>query len=327
MPVEIVDLEDPIVISSTGRTCSPELETILKHQFDVLDHGFIRVIDYMGTEELIAQAARLSYKKGTKRSRDTKGLIRYLARNRHTSPTEMAEIVLHVKLPIFVARQWIRHRMASVNEMSARYSILDKEFYIPSPEHLATQSKTNRQGRGDVLGGEEAERVLHILKTDSTTAYDHYEEMLNERDEQQIDSARDGLARELSRMNLSLNYYTQWYWKTDAHNLLHFLSLRMDHHAQYEIRAYADIIGNEIVAKWLPLSWQAFLDFRKNALTLSALDVQILQAISARKSVRAVAESFGWLKRNSDGRFGQNSERDECAAKLLKLGFNVNWDE
>src|SRR5580658_6091312 len=225
----------------TRRATVPALEEILYEAMPVLDHGFVRVIDYMGDDGAIVQAARVSYGRGTRRVSEDRGLINYLMRHRHTTPFEMCEIKYHVKLPIFVARQWIRHRTASVNEYSARYSILDNEFYVPAPEQLAAQSRGNRQGRGDVLAGAEAERVLALLREDAERAYRGYAEMLNEDEAgQAIDPARTGLARELARMNLSLNFYTQWYWKTDLHNLLNFLSLRGDAHAQYEIRAYAE---------------------------------------------------------------------------------------
>ncbi len=234
---------------------------------EVLDHGFIRVIDYMGDDGAITQAARVSYGKGTRSVQNDAGLIRYLMRHQHTTPFEMCEVKFHVKLPIFVARQWIRHRTANVNEYSARYSILDREFYVPAPEQLAAQSNVNNQGRGIPLQGEEAERVLEILKTDSARAYDHYEEMLDDGGE------KSGLSRELARMNLPASVYTQWYWKTDLHNLLHFVLLRGDSHAQYEIRAYADVMGH-ILADWVPITYAAFEDYRKHATLLSgpALD-------------------------------------------------------
>ncbi|HWB52346.1 MAG TPA: FAD-dependent thymidylate synthase, partial [Stellaceae bacterium] len=225
----------------TRRATVPALEDILYEPIPVLDHGFVRVIDYMGDDGAIVQAARVSYGKGTRRVSEDAGLINYLMRHRHTTPFEMCEIKYHVKLPIFVARQWIRHRTANVNEYSARYSILDNEFYIPAPEHLAAQASTNRQGRGDVLEGAAAKRVLDLLRDDAERAYAGYAEMLNEDDAgEPRDPTWPGLARELARMNLSLNFYTQWYWKTDLHNLLHFLSLRADPHAQYEIRVYAE---------------------------------------------------------------------------------------
>ena len=219
--------------NKTKRVTAPELETILYEAIPVLDHGFIRVVDYMGDDSSIVQAARVSYGKGTKKVSTDAGLIKYLMRHWHSTPFEMCEIKYHVKLPIFIARQWIRHRTANVNEYSARYSILDKEFYLPAPENLATQSQNNRQGRGDVLEGDQAKKVLDLLRKDAEQTYNNYELMLNERyDGSIIDKNQTGLARELARMNLTLNTYTQWYWKIDLYNLLHFLSLRADAHAQ-----------------------------------------------------------------------------------------------
>jgi thymidylate synthase (FAD) len=253
----------------TRRPVAPALEEVLYQAIPLLDHGFVRVIDYMGDDNAVVQAARVSYGKGTKKVSEDKGLIHYLMRHRHSTPFEMCEIKFHVKLPIFVARQWIRHRTANVNEYSARYSILDREFYIPAPEQLAAQSVANRQGRGDVLTGAEAARVLDILKQDSTTAYDHYAEMLNESEAgETIDAEKQGLARELARMNLSLNFYTQWYWKIDLYNFMHFLSLRADPHAQYEIRVYADAML-DVLRKWVPLTAEAFEQHRLHAITLS----------------------------------------------------------
>ncbi len=254
----------------TARPTVPALEAMLYQVTPVLDHGFIRVIDYMGDDGAIVQAARVSYGRGTRRVSEDAGLIRYLMRHYHSTPFEMCEIKYHVKLPIFVARQWIRHRTANVNEYSARYSILDREFYIPSPEHLAAQSTVNRQGRGDVLAGDEALHVLGLLRDDAARCYDHYTEMLNE-DETGAprDPSRRGLARELARMNLTLNTYTQWYWKIDLYNLLHFLSLRADAHAQYEIRAYAEVMLRTVEA-WVPVACKAFRDYRLGAVTLSA---------------------------------------------------------
>ncbi|MFV0360689.1 FAD-dependent thymidylate synthase [Tropicimonas sp.] len=246
----------------TLRAVSPGMERHLYAAHEVLDHGFVRVIDYMGDDSAIVQAARVSYGAGTKKSRDDSGLIRYLMRHWHSTPFEMCEIKLHVKLPVFVARQWIRHRTANVNEYSARYSILDREFYIPAPDQLAAQSTVNNQGRGEVLSGDEAARVLEYLKSDSLRAYDHYEAMLNQEGQQ-------GLARELARMNLPANIYTQWYWKVDLHNLFHFLRLRADAHAQYEIRVYAETICR-IVADWVPAAYGAFEDYRLGGAALSA---------------------------------------------------------
>jgi thymidylate synthase (FAD) len=269
----------------TRRATVPALEDILYEAIPVLDHGFVRVIDYMGDDNAIVQAARVSYGRGTKRVSEDKGLINYLMRHRHTTPFEMCEIKYHVKLPIFVARQWIRHRTANVNEYSARYSILDNEFYIPAPDKLAAQATTNRQGRGDVLEDEAARRVLDLLREDSERAYAGYAEMLNEDAAgNQADPTWPGLARELARMNLSLNFYTQWYWKTDLHNLMHFLSLRADPHAQYEIRAYADAMLDTL-QRWVPLAHAAFLEYRMNATTISATGLEVVRRMLAGEPV------------------------------------------
>jgi thymidylate synthase (FAD) len=261
----------------TLRSVSPGIEAMLYTPLPVLDHGFVRVIDYMGTDSAIVQAARVSYGRGTKKVNEDAGLINYLLRHRHTTPFEMCEIKFHIKLPIFIARQWIRHRTANVNEYSGRYSIMDKEFYIPEPQHLAAQSRLNHQGRGESLEGKEAQRVLQLLRADAMQVYDHYEEMLNEdATGKKLDESRDGLARELARMNLSLNYYTQWYWKIDLHNLLHFLSLRADSHAQYEIRVYAEAML-EILKAWLPITYAAFMDYRIGGVSLSAKGLAIVK--------------------------------------------------
>jgi thymidylate synthase (FAD) len=247
--------------TQTLRATSPGAEAHLYKAHALLDHGFVRLIDYMGDDGAIVQAARVSYGRGTKAVQNDAGLIRYLMRHWHSTPFEMCEAKFHVKLPVFVARQWIRHRTANVNEYSARYSILDREFYIPAPEHLAAQSVVNNQGRGEVLEGAEAARVLEMLKADADRSYDHYEDMLSQ-------DGQKGLARELARMNLPANVYTQWYWKVDLHNLFHFLRLRADAHAQYEIRVYAQKMC-EIVADWVPAAYAAFEDYRLGGATLS----------------------------------------------------------
>ncbi|MBE9556102.1 MAG: FAD-dependent thymidylate synthase, partial [Proteobacteria bacterium] len=227
-----------------------------------------------------------------------RGLIRYLLRHRHTTPFEMCEIKFHVKLPVFVARQWIRHRTANVNEYSARYSILDREFYVPAPEQLAAQSVANRQGRGEVLQGDEAARVLAMLRDDAAQCYDHYEEMLNEdADGNPRDPERPGLARELARMNLPLNIYTQWYWKVDLHNLLHFLSLRADPHAQYEIRVYAEAML-DMVRRWLPIACEAFEDYAVGGAHLSRHGIDIVRRMLAGETV--TPEDSGLSKREWD---------------------------
>jgi len=269
----------------TRRATVPALEKMLYEPVPVLDHGFIRVVDYMGDDAAIVQAARVSYGRGTRRTSEDQGLINYLMRHRHTTPFEMCEIKYHVKLPIFVARQWIRHRMANVNEYSGRYSILDNEFYLPAPEHLAAQATTNRQGRGTLLDGAVAQHVLDLLREDAQRAYRGYVELLNEDAAgTPIDPSRPGLARELGRMNLSLNFYTQWYWKTDLHNLMHFLSLRADPHAQYEIRAYAEAMLGTL-ARWVPMTYAAFLEYRMNAALLSATGLSVIRRLLAGERV------------------------------------------
>ena len=269
----------------TKRVTSSELEKILFEVLPVLDHGFVRVIDYMGDDSSIVQSARVSYGKGTKKVSTDEGLIKYLMRHWHSTPFEMCEIKYHVKLPIFIARQWIRHRTANVNEYSARYSILDKEFYIPAKEQLSAQSTSNRQGRGDLITGEQADEVLKILKDDATRTYDNYEKMLNERfDGTIIDENKSGLARELARMNLTLNTYTQWYWKTDLLNLMNFLRLRADSHAQYEIRVYADIML-DTVKKWVPITYDAFMDYRVGGTEVSAKGKVIIQKLIKSEDV------------------------------------------
>ena len=261
----------------TLRAVSEGMEARLYHATPVLDHGFVRVVDYMGDDSAIVQAARVSYGAGTKHVQNDEGLIRYLMRHWHSTPFEMCEVKLHVKLPVFVARQWIRHRTANVNEYSARYSILDREFYIPEPAQLAAQSTVNNQGRGTVLEGAEAARVLEMLKSDAGRSYDHYEAMLSQEGQQ-------GLARELARMNLPMNIYTQWYWKVDLHNLFHFLRLRADTHAQYEIRVYAEAIA-EAVRDWVPLAFAAFEDYRMGGVTLSGKAIAVLKRRLAGEAV------------------------------------------
>ncbi|MFT8517762.1 MAG: FAD-dependent thymidylate synthase, partial [Acetobacter persici] len=264
--------------SSTRRPTVPALEAMLYEPQEVLDHGFLRVIDYMGDDSAIVQAARVSYGRGTRKVSEDAGLIRYLMRHRHSSPFEMCEMKFHVKLPIFVARQWIRHRMASVNEYSARYSILDSEFYIPAPDHMAAQSAVNRQGRGDVLAPDDAAAVMDILRDDAIRTYRNYETMLSTEEDGY------GLARELARINLTVNTYTQWYWKIDLHNLMHFLALRLDPHAQYEIRVYAEAML-KILHAWVPQTAAAFEDYRRGAVTFSAGMLKIVRRMLAGEQV------------------------------------------
>ena len=295
----------------TMRVSVPALEELLYTPFPLLDHGFVRVVDYMGDDSAIVQAARVSYGRGTRRASDDRGLIRYLMRHRHTTPFEMCEIKLHIKLPIFVARQWIRHRTANVNEYSARYSILDREFYVPSAEVIAAQSPSNRQGRGEQLPEKDAARVQELLREDANRAHDHYEELLNEMpDGRQRDPGRVGLARELARINLSLNFYTQWYWKVDLHNLLNFISLRADPHAQYEIRVYAEAILERVVKPWVPLAYGAFCDYRLNGQMLSAKELSLVRELVSGHRERA--ESL---------REGSGIPRREWRELMETLGF------
>lgn len=270
---EIEDLKNQM--QPTRRATVEALEDVLYQPFKVLDHGFIRVIDYMGDDSAIVQAARVSYGKGTKQISEDQGLINYLMRHRHSTPFEMCEIKFHIKMPIFVARQWIRHRTANVNEYSARYSILDKEFYIPDPQHLAAQSSSNNQGRDEVIEGPLADKILSMMKENAAQSYEQYEYFLNE---SQQDPDRPGLARELARMQLPINFYTQWYWKIDLHNLMHFLSLRADSHAQYEIRVYAEAML-DILKRWVPLTYQAFMQYRVNGKHLSSSALSVIKRL------------------------------------------------
>ena len=297
----------------TRRATVPALEEILYQALPVLDHGFVRVIDYMGDDAAIVQAARVSYGKGTKKVREDRGLLRYLMRHRHTTPFEMCEIKFHCKMPIFVARQWIRHRTANVNEYSGRYSLLDKEFYLPKPEDLGLQSSGNRQGRGEAVSAKRAAEILKLLKEDSERAYEHYLDFMGLSKETGPEEGKEGaappegLARELARMNLNLAYYTQWYWKIDLHNLLHFLSLRMDPHAQMEIRVFADAMG-EFVKRWVPLTWEAFEDYRLHGAAFSRQEMAAIKEIIAGR--KPDLDALGISKREQEEfhrRLGQNA--------------------
>jgi len=286
--------------STTIRPVSEELEEILYQPFEVLDHGFVRVVDYMGNDSSVVQAARVSYGAGTKKVNADKGLINYLLSHRHTTPFEMCEIKFHIKLPIFIARQWIRHRTASVNEYSARYSIMEDEFYIPKAEFLSPQSKVNHQGRDESqpLSYEQQKTVLELLKQDSRQCYDHYLEMINQDSAGNIvDESKDGLARELARINLPVNCYTQWYWKIDLHNLLNFLFLRADAHAQYEIREYANVIL-DITKKWVPHCYEAFIKYRQTGKEFSGVAIEVLKNKLQGKTISQ--ESSGLSTREWD---------------------------
>jgi len=283
----------------THRVTVEELEKTIEHgAINVLDHGFIRVVDYMGNDESIVQAARVSYGKGTKQVNQDKALINYLMKHYHTTPFEMCEIKLHIKAPIFVARQWLRHRTASVNEYSARYSILDKEFYVPSPENIGTQSEVNKQGRSSELSDEENAEILEIIKNDSLHCYNNYKKLLN-LDEQGnvIDENRSGLARELARVNLTMNYYTQFYWKINLHNFMHFVRLRADKHAQYEIQQYAELML-DLLELWCPLTYEAFMNYRYNSYSMSQKDLDVIKRMI--KGEKVSQECSGLSKREWD---------------------------
>src|SRR5882724_7321713 len=276
----------------TRRATVPALEEILYEPLPVLDHGFVRVVDYMGDDGAIVQAARVSYGRGTRRVSEDRGLINYLMRHRHTTPFEMCEIKYHVKLPIFIARQWIRHRTANVNEYSARYSKLQDEFYLPAPDQLGIQSSANRQGRGAVLEAEQAARVIELLREDAARCYQNYAWMLNEDDAgEPVDPDRAGLARELARINLTLATYTEWYWKTDLHNLMHFLRLRADAHAQYEIRVYAEAMLDTL-RRWVPHTYAAFLEYQMGAAHISASGLAVIRRLLAGETVTQAASGL-----------------------------------
>lgn len=248
-----------------GKARSAAADSMLDKEFKVLDHGFVRLIDYMGNDDAIVQAARVSYGEGTKKLQEDRGLIRYLMRHRHTTPFEMVELKFHVKLPIFVARQWIRHRSANVNEYSGRYSVMKDEFYLPKLEDVQPQSSQNKQGRSEQeLPDSVRTSFLQTLGQSQEKAYADYQRALD-----------NGIARELARINLPLSLYTEWYWKIDLHNLFHFLRLRLDAHAQKEIRQYAQVMA-EMVKAVCPLAYEAFIDYFVKSLSFSGPELAIL---------------------------------------------------
>ena len=239
---------------------------------NVLDHGFIRVVDVMGNDSSIVQAARVSYGDGTKTKREDSGLINYLMKHRHTSPFEMCEIKLHIKLPMFIARQWIRHRTANVNECSARYSVLPEEYYIPKVEDIAPQSAQNKQCRGGEINESDAKKAQELMIESSKKSYQNYKELLGS------DDGEDGIAREIARGVLPLNMYTEWYWKIDLHNLLHFINLRIHPHAQYEIRVYAEKLA-DIVQQWCPMAYNAFEEHVLHSHTFSRSQIKAIKKL------------------------------------------------
>ena len=275
-----------------------QADRLLNKEFPVLDYGFVRLVDYMGSDAAIVQAARVSYGKGTKKSSEDRALIRYLMRRRHTSPFEMAEMKFHVKLPIFVARQWIRHRTASVNEYSGRYSVMKDEFYIPRQEDIRYQSTVNKQGRADdEVPPELSEWLLEYLTRSQTDSYDKYTEF--------VDS---GMARELARIALPLSLYTEWYWKMDLHNLLHFLKLRLDSHAQLEIREYAKVIS-QIVQAAYPMTWEAFVDYSLNSICFSGPELALLRPVLKDIEINEVTASSAGLSKREIGELAEKLRR------------------
>ncbi|HOI30285.1 MAG TPA: FAD-dependent thymidylate synthase [Melioribacteraceae bacterium] len=294
----------------------PALDEILGRKFPVLDDGFIRVVDYMGSDESIVQAARVSYGKGTKKVSEDRGLIRYLMRHHHTTPFEMCEIKLHLRVPMDTWRQWIRHRTANVNEYSTRYSIaIDASQKTPESQ-WRMQAKDNKQGSEGFFPGEIGSKLSERENELQNFAREIYQERLSL-----------GVAREQARKDLPLSTYTEAYWKIDLQNLLHFLALRMESHAQFEIRSFANVIGNEIVNRWCPVAWEAFKDYRMNALSFSKQEIEVLGRIYAGDNENAVklADQFGWLK-IIDNRFSKNIERMEFEEKLDRLGIKKPWE-
>jgi thymidylate synthase (FAD) len=293
----------------------PALDEILGKKFPVLDDGFVRVIDYMGSDEAIVQAARVSYGKGTKKINEDKGLIRYLLRNEHTTPFEMCEIKLHVRVPMDAWRQWIRHRTANVNEYSTRYSIAIDASQKTNPGEWRIQAIDNKQGSDGFLEKEIGEKLSQSEEEFQNLARKIYQERIDL-----------GVAREQARKDLPLSTYTEAYWKMDLHNLLRFLSLRMDSHAQYEIRAYANVIGNEILSRWCPIAWEAFKDYSMNSINFSSLEIPVLRALVSGKKDEALkyADENGWLK-TKDGVLSRNRERNEFEQKLDLIGLKKPW--
>jgi thymidylate synthase (FAD) len=303
-------------VDRLARPGVPTLDAILGHPFRVLDDGFIRLLDYMGNDAAVVQAARISYGTGTKRVHEDKNLIRYLMRHSHTTPFEMCEIKFHVRVPMDTWRQWIRHRTANVNEYSTRYSLAIDAAQRTAPDQWRTQSSVNRQGSGD--------RIPEPTGQALSSAEQNIQKKMRQVYQDRISA---GVAREQARKDLPLSTYTEAYWKIDLHNLLHFLRLRMDEHAQNEIRSYATVIGTEIMPKWVPIIWEAFLDYQIDAIQLSRTELDIVHALIANDPQRAtaIAAQRNLLKRRSDGNLTRNRERTELDVKLRLLGLTPPW--
>ncbi len=290
--------ETSIETSITKRATVQTIDQMLGKQIPILDHGFIRVIDYMGSDDSIVQAARISYGKGTKRKQDDQNLINYLMRHKHTTPFEMCEIKLHIKMPIFVARQWIRHRSANVNEYSARYSIMSDDYYVPKSENISVQSLTNKQGRETAgLDSDQAENIINKIKNFSQQGLELYKELLNQDSlGNLIDPSKPNLSKELARIILGVNFYTEMYWKIDLHNLLHFLHLRASDHAQYEIQVYAKCI-EDIIKIWTPISYEAYKNYRKNNVSIQKSAFDAITSNTDKKNAIETLASLNMSKR------------------------------
>ena len=314
MPQEL-DAGQPQVPEKVERFRAPELDAVLGVAFPVLDDGFVRVVDYMGTDESIVQAARVSYGKGTKKINEDRGLIRYLLRHRHTTPFEMCEIKLHVRVPMDCWRQWIRHRTANVNEYSTRYSIAIDSTQRTAPDQWRVQATDSKQGSAGYLDKEKGARLCQREDELQKLARAVYSERLNFQ-----------VAREQARKDLPLSTYTEAYWKIDLHNLLHFVGLRMDAHAQLEIRDYATTMGEQILRRWCPVAWEAFLDYHFQSAHFSRIEMDILSAIGGNDAAQAkvLAAKAGWLQQGQDG-YKRNRERTEFEMKLKQLNMKKPW--
>lgn len=312
--------EDPVLekerdIMEPDRVAVPGLDQVIGRKFPVLDDGFVRLIDYMGSDESIVQAARVSYGKGTKTVSDDRSLIRYLMRNQHTSPFEMCEVKLHIRIPMDLWRQWIRHRTASVNEYSTRYSIAIDSVKKTLPGQWRLQSEVNRQGSGESLDRDVGEGLSRREAELQALAREIYQERIDL-----------GVAREQARKDLPLCTYTEAYWKINLHNLLHFLALRMDEKAQLEIREYATTIAGEIVRRWVPLTWEAFLDYSLGAMALSRIEIEVIALMNEGKREEAVSRLFtSGLLSERDGEIRAGREAGELAEKLARLGLRPPW--
>ncbi len=314
----MMTLEPPAASDSSAieRVSVPELDALLGQPLKVLDDGFVRVVDYMGSDASIVQAARVSYGTGTKRVREDRALIRYLLRHSHTTPFEMCDIKFHVRVPMDIWRQWIRHRTASVNEYSTRYSVAIDSAAQIEPDAWRMQSSGNRQGSDGLLdpmsGGllTERERELHAM------SHEIYAQRLEL-----------GVAREQARKDLPLSTYTEAYWKTNLHNLLHFLQLRMDSHAQWEIREYARTIGEEVVARWCPVAWEAFTDYRLRTMSLGEVEVAIIASLvrGDRETALALAREARFVTTARDGSERVSREARELEPKLNRMGLTAPW--